>query len=91
MHLGGDAWVEVIVLAGQRREVRAAAEDLRGVRGILQGDSVGAPPSSEAPPAITLRTLRERELEGAGGTLPWAREPWGGIRPDPALSGSKGQ
>jgi len=44
VHLRGDACVEVIVLAGKRGEVRAAAEDLRGVKGILQGDFLlGAP------------------------------------------------
>jgi CopG family nickel-responsive transcriptional regulator len=44
VHLRGDACVEVIVLAGKRGEVHAAAEDLRGVKGILQGDYlVGAP------------------------------------------------
>ena len=44
VHLKGDACVEVVVLAGKRDEVRAAAEDLRGVKGILQGDYlVGMP------------------------------------------------
>ncbi len=44
VHLSGDACVEVVVLAGKRGEVRAAAEDLRGVKGILQGDYlIGAP------------------------------------------------
>lgn len=44
VHLKGDACVEVIVLSGRRREVRAAAEDLRGVKGVLQGDYlIGAP------------------------------------------------
>jgi len=44
IHLKGDACVEVVVLAGKRGEVRAAAEDLRGVKGILQGDYlIGAP------------------------------------------------
>jgi CopG family transcriptional regulator, nickel-responsive regulator len=44
VHLKGDACVEVVVLAGKRGEVREAAEDLRGVKGILQGDYlIGAP------------------------------------------------
>lgn len=44
VHLRGDACVEVVVLAGKRGEVRSAAEDLRGVKGILQGDYlIGAP------------------------------------------------
>jgi len=44
VHLKGDACVEVVVLAGKRGEIRAAAEDIRGVKGILQGDYlIGAP------------------------------------------------
>jgi len=44
VHLKGDACVEVVVLAGKRGEVRAAAEDIRGVKGILQGDYlIGSP------------------------------------------------
>ena len=44
LHLRGDACLEVLVLAGKRREVEAAAEDLRGVKGILEGDYlVGTP------------------------------------------------
>lgn len=44
VHLKGDACVEVVVLAGKRGEVREAAEDLQGVKGILQGDYlIGAP------------------------------------------------
>jgi CopG family transcriptional regulator, nickel-responsive regulator len=43
-HLRGDACLEVMVLKGKRREVEGAAEDLRGVRGIIQGDFlVGTP------------------------------------------------
>ncbi len=43
-HLKGDACLEVMVLKGKRREVEGAAEDLRGVRGIIQGDFlVGTP------------------------------------------------
>jgi len=37
IHLEGDACAEVVVLLGKRREVAAAAEDLRGVKGILGG------------------------------------------------------
>ena len=44
LHLRGEACLEVIVLSGKRREVRAAAEDLRGVKGVLQGDYlIGVP------------------------------------------------
>ncbi len=44
VHLKGDACVEVVVLEGTRREIQAAAEDLRGVKGILQGDFlIGVP------------------------------------------------
>ena len=38
VHLQGDACLEVLVLTGRRSEVEAAAEDLRGVKGIRQGD-----------------------------------------------------
>ncbi|MCI4361130.1 MAG: ribbon-helix-helix protein, CopG family [Thermoplasmata archaeon] len=37
VHLHGGACVESLILFGSRREVEAAAEDLRGVKGILQG------------------------------------------------------
>lgn len=40
VHLQGGACVEVLVLTGKGREVVAAAEDLRGVRGIVQGEYV---------------------------------------------------
>jgi CopG family transcriptional regulator, nickel-responsive regulator len=44
LHLRDDACMEVLVLAGKRREVERAAEDLRGVKGILDGDYlVGTP------------------------------------------------
>ena len=43
-HLRGDACLEVLVLKGKRSEVEDAAEDIRGVKGILQGDFlVGTP------------------------------------------------
>lgn len=40
VHLEGDACAEVVVLLGRRREVEAAARDLGGVRGVLEGESV---------------------------------------------------
>ncbi len=44
VHLDGEECLEVVVLAGKRSEVRAAAEDIRGVKGVLQGDYlIGAP------------------------------------------------
>ncbi|HXQ93668.1 MAG TPA: ribbon-helix-helix protein, CopG family, partial [Thermoplasmata archaeon] len=36
VHLHGGACVESLILFGTRREIEAAAEDLRGVKGILQ-------------------------------------------------------
>jgi CopG family nickel-responsive transcriptional regulator len=43
-HLKHGACLEVVALVGRRAEVIAAAEDLRGVRGILFGDySVASP------------------------------------------------
>jgi CopG family transcriptional regulator, nickel-responsive regulator len=40
LHLEGDACAEVVVLLGRRREVQAAAEDLGGVRGVLEAETV---------------------------------------------------
>jgi CopG family nickel-responsive transcriptional regulator len=37
VHLSGGACVEVLILVGRRSEIEAASEDLRGVKGILQG------------------------------------------------------
>lgn len=37
VHLEGDACAEVAVLFGKRREVEEAAQDLRGVKGVLEG------------------------------------------------------
>lgn len=37
VHLEGDACAEVVLLLGQRREIEKAAEDLRGVKGVLDG------------------------------------------------------
>lgn len=45
VHLEGDACAEVVVLAGRRREIEAAAEDLRGVKGIREGGWLVTTPS----------------------------------------------
>ena len=45
VHLEGDVCAEVVVLVGRRREVDAAAEDLRGVRGVLEGSSLALTPA----------------------------------------------
>jgi len=45
VHLEGDACAEVVVLVGRRREVAAAGEDLRGVKGILGGGWVVTSPT----------------------------------------------
>ncbi len=45
IHLEGDACAEVVVLLGRRREVEAAAEDLRGVKGIVGGGWITTAPS----------------------------------------------
>jgi CopG family transcriptional regulator, nickel-responsive regulator len=37
IHLEGEACAEVVVLLGKRREIDLAAEDLRGVKGVLDG------------------------------------------------------
>jgi CopG family transcriptional regulator, nickel-responsive regulator len=37
VHLEGDACAEVVVLLGRRREIDQAAQDLRGVKGVLEG------------------------------------------------------
>lgn len=37
VHLEGDACAEVVLLLGRRREVEKAAEDLRGVKGVMDG------------------------------------------------------
>lgn len=37
VHLEGDACAEVVLLLGRRREIEQAAEDLRGVKGVLDG------------------------------------------------------
>lgn len=45
IHLEGEACAEVIVLLGRRREVERAAEELRGVKGIVGGDWVTTAPA----------------------------------------------
>jgi len=45
LHLKGDACAEVVLLMGRRREVDAAAQDLRGVKGILDGGWVAIAPA----------------------------------------------
>lgn len=44
LRLSAAGKVKVVVLAGRRREVERAAEDLRGVKGILEGDYLIAAP-----------------------------------------------
>ncbi len=44
VHLEGDACAEVVVLLGRRSEVQAAARDLGGVRGVLEGESLVTSP-----------------------------------------------
>ena len=44
VHLNDGACVEVIVLAGRRGEVEQAAQDLRGVKGVIQGSFQVASP-----------------------------------------------
>lgn len=45
VHLEGDVCAEVVVLLGRRHEIDAAARDLRGVRGILDGGSLAISPA----------------------------------------------
>lgn len=45
VHLEGGACAEVVVLLGRRREIGAAAEDLRGVKGILGGGWLATTPA----------------------------------------------
>lgn len=45
VHLEGDACAEVVVLLGRRREIEAAAEDLRGVKGVLDGGWLATTPA----------------------------------------------
>lgn len=48
VHLEGGACLEVVVLVGRRSELVAAAEDLRGVKGVNQGDFILATPAAIA-------------------------------------------
>ncbi|MDE1821769.1 MAG: nickel-responsive transcriptional regulator NikR [Euryarchaeota archaeon] len=44
VHLQGEACMEVLVLMGRGREIQAAVQDLRGVKGVALGEFVvGAP------------------------------------------------
>ena len=45
IHLASDVCAEVVVLLGRRREIDAATEDLRGVRGVLEGGSLALTPA----------------------------------------------
>ncbi len=45
IHLREDACAEVAVLMGRPREIEAASEDLRGVKGILEGGWLAVAPS----------------------------------------------
>lgn len=45
IHLRGDACAEIVVLMGRRQEIEAAAEDLRGVKGILEGGWLAVSPA----------------------------------------------
>ncbi|MCI4363936.1 MAG: nickel-responsive transcriptional regulator NikR [Thermoplasmata archaeon] len=44
VHLEGGVCLEVMVMVGQRKELERAAEDLRGVKGVSQGDYLLATP-----------------------------------------------
>lgn len=73
VHLRNDACMEVLVLVGRRSEVEAAAEDLRGVKGIRNGrfllDTPGVagggtghrhPHATSGPPSDTTSRSRPR-------------------------------
>ena len=45
IHLKGDACAEVAILMGRRREIEAAAKDLLGVKGILEGGWLAVAPA----------------------------------------------
>jgi CopG family nickel-responsive transcriptional regulator len=45
VHLEGDACAEIVVLLGRRREVDQATQDLRGVKGVLEGESLVTTPA----------------------------------------------
>ncbi len=46
VHLQGGVCLEVMVLLGRRREVEAAADDLRGVKGVAHGGAVLTSPAA---------------------------------------------
>ena len=60
VHLEGEACVEVLILGGRRSEVEAAAEELRGVKGIREGRFV-----ITAPIVAGGRTGHEHPHRGA--------------------------
>ncbi len=45
VHLEGDACAQIVTLLGKRREIDRAAEDLRGVKGILEGEALVMTPA----------------------------------------------
>jgi CopG family nickel-responsive transcriptional regulator len=45
VHLEGEACAEIVVLLGKRREVDRATQDLRGVKGVLEADSLVTTPA----------------------------------------------
>ena len=45
VHLEGEACAEVVMLLGKRREVDQAIQDLRGVKGVLEGGSLVTSPA----------------------------------------------
>ncbi|MGI0129210.1 MAG: CopG family ribbon-helix-helix protein [Thermoplasmata archaeon] len=45
VHLEGEACAEIVVLLGKRREVDRAAQDLHGVKGVLEGGSLITTPA----------------------------------------------
>jgi CopG family nickel-responsive transcriptional regulator len=46
VHLEGDVCLEVMIMVGKRGELVRAAEDLRGVKGVHQGDFLLADPGT---------------------------------------------
>ncbi len=46
VHLEGDVCLEVMIMVGKRSELVRAAEDLRGVKGVNQGDFLLADPGT---------------------------------------------
>jgi CopG family nickel-responsive transcriptional regulator len=81
IHLEGDACAEVIVLLGRRREVEAAAEELRGVKGIVGGGWVVTAPAvaggrtghvhpHDRPDVVASRPPRARRPRRVGASRP---------------------